>query len=104
MPSIQHEIGDSTNAQTVARRFFSTDFFDSLAILQKLAGSFTVKSGFIGYFDERLAGPDIPAFREVCVKQCFHEIILLPLLLTEPNQAMGIECVRRSLDPTEGKG
>jgi hypothetical protein len=82
---------------------FGTDFLDRPVTGQKSLDILTIESTVGRDLSQRIEIPDLAPLREVCLKEGLGYFILTALLLGEPDEAMGVEGIRRPLDPIEGK-
>ena len=84
-------------------RLFGADFLDRPVTGEKPLDLLTIESTVGRDLSQRIETPDPAPLREVRVKEGLDYFILTTLLLREPNEAMGVEGIRRPLDPIEGK-
>ena len=85
------------------RRLFGADFLDRPVTGEKPLDLLTIESTVGRDLSQRIETPDPAPLREVRVKEGLDYFILTTLLLRELNEAMGVEGIRRPLDPIEGK-
>ena len=62
-----------------------------------------VQTGLGNHVEERLPVADVPALGEVRPEQRLHDRILNAFLVGQPDEPVGVERVRRPLDPVEGE-
>ena len=72
-------------------------------IVQHGLGLLPVQARLGNHVEECLPLADVPALREVGPENRLHHRILNPLFVSEPDEPVSVEGVRRPLDPVEGE-
>jgi hypothetical protein len=82
-------------------RLFGADFLDRPVTGEKPLDLLTIESTVGRDLSQRIETPDPAPLREVRVKERLGYFILTALLPCEPDEAMGVEGIRRPGDPIE---
>jgi hypothetical protein len=84
-------------------RLFGSDVLDRPVAGQKPLDLLTIDPTIGRNLRQRIKVSDLAPLREVRPKEGLGYFILAALLSCEPDEAMGVEGIRRPLDPIEGK-